>query len=489
MSSPSAARFCFLILILSLPLESARAQSKEFDELLKLIPPTATAVMLMDVDAIQRTPIAIKEDWKKKYADAYVAHGVSLPPGSRRIVLAAELNPADSLRPVWELGVLDLENDPSPVAIARAVLGTMETVEKLPAVVTKRGNYVIKVAPKRLGTIKGANRQQVIRWSRNASRPGDVRISDFLAGAARQLGPENQIVMAIDLADAIVPENVRKRLDTIAAVKDKKLNLDAVADVLAGLKGITVTVHIGSKIEGTLQVDFSGSAGLLAPVAKPLVLEALSLFGAPVEDLEKWNTQVSNTSITMTGEFTPSGLRAVLSVLEVPAGDIDGSSEDGGPTDEEKAKLQATMRYFRSLTTLINDVHKQMNTTRDDHAYWAERYADKIDQLPVLNVDDDLLNFSANVSGSLRYQALSKRSAGLRQGLRNVNLANSGGNNNWGPFGTYGWSSGPNAMDFAQVHRQEMTQFTSVRISEWQKIDTALTEMRRKLTKRYQTEF
>jgi hypothetical protein len=112
-----------------------------------------------------------------------------------------------------------------------------------------------------------------------------------------------------------------------------------------------------------------------------------------------------------------------------------------------------------------------------------ERYARKIDELPVLNVDEMLLDYGDKLAETLRIMSLSKRQAGIAAGVR----ATEGG-------GYYdGYDYGYNAFDAAaarsQAKKEEMAVASDTRVQGWKLIDDATADIRRSLTKKYGVEF
>ena len=83
--------------------------------------------------------------------------------------------------------------------------------------------------------------------------------------------------------------------------------------------------------------------------------------------------------------------------------------------------VSASRHYYNAVEVLIQDLKKTLRKERDNDAVWNERYARKIDRLPVLNVDEELLAFGADTAERFRNIALSKRSAGVRAGVRKSN--------------------------------------------------------------------
>lgn len=468
------------------------AASKEFEDMLSRVPPGANALMLLDVDGLLATPIGKKRKWADKLSNAYVDQGIAIPPASKRVVLAAELNPSNGLETVWESGVLDLSVDPSLTAIARAVSGTIEDIDKRKVVLTRRSRAVAHLGKGRLGVMSMQNRQQVVRWLRRAMSPSGRTLSPFLQQAVGNFEPGAQILVAIDLQDAVVEAEARDKLSDSEAVEGKKVNLDAVAHCLASLKGVTLEVRAKDKIEGSIRIEFSEPVDPIAPVAKPILLSLLTKFGAAVPDFEKWAPKAESFAITMSGDLSPAGAKRLLSVLEVPTGDVAGATDAETPTaapkDEMTVRAEATLAYYKSLTGLINDVKTELGNTNENQAFWSEKYAGKIDQLPILNVDEELLTYSGNVSGSLRYQAVSKRSAGIRMGVRAAQPVY-GTNYVYGPYGGYAWNTHRVDPGRTQISREEMAKYQDVKLSEWQQIDAGLLTVRRSLTTKYNREF
>ena len=474
--------------LLAVSFAPARASNyHDFEKMWRLVPGQANALLLIDAEGLFASPLGQQHNWKKKLLEAYVSHGISLPPDTVRVMVAASLNPTEHLRSEWKLGVLDLSRPVSLTSIARDTSGTLDTLGTQEAVLTRTGRFVVKLAEQRVAAISADNRQTAARWLRSTLVPAD-RMSPFLRAAAAPLTGTSKVkvLMALDLQDAITPEQVQGILAEAESLKGKKYDAAVVTNCLASLKGVVLTVSVDKEITGDLRVEFGESASVLTPFAKPLLLEILAKF-AGVDDLEQWTPHVEKSHLTLQGSLTASGLRQILSIVEVPTGDV-ASEEPEPAADPEKVKADATQKYFTALNSLITDVRRELKNTREDHASWSERYAEKIDQLPVLNVDTDLLTYAGNVSGSLRYQAVAKRSAGIRKGVRNAQPVYAT-NTYYGPFGGYAWETHRDNPDRTRIGREEMARYQDVRMSEWQQIDAKLVEIRRTMTQRYMREF
>src|SRR5262249_38742874 len=172
---------------------------------------------------------------------------------------------------------------PKPVSdeqIARAVSGTMDKVAGQTIVLGRNNSYYTVLAPRIVGNMRPANRQEMARWVRSAKQSNKPVVSKYLESAAASVGPKSQLVLALDLADVIDPDGIRDRLKKAKAVAGGRVNLDALVNELTSLKGVTFTLHASTELEAELLLDFGQPAKAFAPVAKALVIEAMEKMGA-----------------------------------------------------------------------------------------------------------------------------------------------------------------------------------------------------------------
>ena len=114
-----------------------------------------------------------------------------------------------------------------------------------------------------------------------------------------------------------------------------------------------------------------------------------------------------------------------------------------------------------------------------ERATWNDKYARRIDNLPILNVDDALLNYGADVSSLLRGAGLTIRTSNMDAGVnqsRNMVFGDYYSMNNQA---TYNMQNQANAYrNGQQKHLENLS-----------KIDEMTRDMRRKMTEKYQLEF
>ncbi len=388
-----------LIAVVLLALFAPVSRSFAADEVLKCVPAGANALMVIDVAALEGTPMAQTQGWQKKHEAAFVERPMMLPPEASRIVVASQLNFAGELNVEWQLAVMNLTEPLSMRSIARAEGGYVDKIGGIDCAWTPSDAYFVALEAKQLGVIFPANRQFVSRWAKEST---GMLSSGYLLVADKQVDRMNQIVMAIDLKDVPQPHRLRERLQASPALKTLSAKLDPIEKLVAGIQGLTLRIAVAQSARGTLRVDFSDSPQVLGTQAKALVLETLDGFGAKLPGLDQWTAKTESKSIVLEGPLSTDALRRVFSLLELPStkfstlkDEIPDTPSSSSPSEASKAAASKT--YFKSVSVLIEDLRKTLGDTRDNHAVWMERYGRKVDALPILNVDDNLLAWGASV--------------------------------------------------------------------------------------------
>jgi hypothetical protein len=170
-------------------------------------------------------------------------------------------------------------------------------------------------------------------------------------------------------------------------------------------------------------------------------------------------------------------------------------------------KAYPTYDHFKATEVLVADLRKTNNSqlgSSGQCALWYDRYAKKIDQLPILNVDPELLDFTAELAVSLRGLAGSYRQVGLQSAQYSANPTSGWVGASTGSYayaGGYGYGAaayrpgrwavaketGPSERSTAQ--RLGRAQASQVRSEKFQALDEGMAKMRRSLTEKYGLEF
>jgi hypothetical protein len=468
--------------------DSCRGET--FDGLAAWIPREANALVLIDVEQMLQAPLAKSQGWAKKLEAANVERPVFLPPEAKKLVLGAALEREANFREGWTLGMMELSEPVGVRAIARAESGYVEEVNGTAAAFIPSGAAFVNLSDRSLSVMQPADRQFISRWigrSRNSSR---TELSPYLQSSLRLVTDRAQMLLAIDLTDVLSQRDIDAKLAKAPWMTGKQGDAAAIGAVVAKLQGAALRVAVGKDCQGQLQIDFDADAAPLKDVAKPMVLDVLSNLGFRTNELAEWSFSVTGKSIHMNGTLSTNAQRRVFSVVELPAAraaadtaasaGATGSSSPAGESDIRDASLA----YFKSTEVLVADLRKGLNDTKATSA-WMERYAKKIDDLPVLNVDELLLDYGDKLAETLRIMAQSKRQAGIRAGVRATD--GSGGSYFDGYY--YGEDAYTRAAERSQAKKEEMAVASDTRVEGWRLIDNATADIRKTLTKKYKVEF
>lgn len=380
--------------------------SDKFYDLLKLMPDSINAIVVCDVEALYKSPLAVKERWETTNPLP------AFPPRLRAAVLGAKFDPTGLHADFWEVGAAWLRERASLPGLAKQERGSPDTVGGLEAVLSPRNVYFIEFTPFQVGIMRPANRQEAAAWVRFAKGNPKVTLPPFLRDSVLGMDKKTQIMLALNLEDVASPALIRQRLSASKTVADKKGNVEDLARVLATLKGIKLGITVGDRVEGEMVADFGESTETLAPLAHPLLLEVLAKRGAAIDDLEDWKTQASGTRIAFRGPLSATGLREVMSLIQMPPLPAESEAASGAsPELAREIQARASQRYFQTINTLLGDLKKpnRQLKTYGDMAVWYDKYAEKVEQLPVGNVDEELLKYGANVARNLRAVGASLR--------------------------------------------------------------------------------
>jgi hypothetical protein len=469
---------------------------------------------MLNAEQIFASEVATKDGWKQNYGATYADTPLLLPPSAQHFVLAADMDLA-TMHPRWQAAVMRLANDPSMGLIARTIRGQMDAIGDMEAISTPRGALIVKFGPRVFGVMQPGGRQPVARWVREANSGQAAELSPYLQAAANvpdRVGTE--IIMAIDMADALSRERIRQGVEKSKVLGDASVNLDAAADELASLQGATLGARVTRRVFGELRIDFGRDIVALKEVAKPLLLEVLGEAGAEIDEFHDWKVEVSQRRIALSGELTQSGMRRLFSFLELDATSVDGKQEgqQAGATTPTAAADDAmapavdaykSRDYFQAITRHLNDLKHE----RGAHSYytiavWFDKYARRIDRLPILGVDKDLVDYGQKVVGQLRNCVEAIRGAGISSGARSAQVTSAGYGYDGDGYAPYALFAG--SATYAQYAKAEVgaveSQRRAIRAEEQgqssmdvramvRQLQEETSLIRRQMTERYGIEF
>lgn len=353
----------------------------------------------------------------------------------------------------------------------------------------------------------------------------------------------SQIVMALDLTEALDPIKVRGHLNESKALEQNPdIDKDAVAQLIAGARGIRFTARVTDSIQGQLTVDFSNSPKVVGKIAKDLLLEALSNLGYYLEDTADWDVTVGDRSVSIQGKLSTPALREIATLVHMASPNVQAAKMESreksdkpdqpdqpGATMESRPTAEATKAYLTAVQTLTGDLRGRKSKTWKDLISWYQSTCRQIDSLPMLGVDPDVLNYGAQVSSEIRaiagsLQGISIENSYIEKQKKTIapiagNLYNMAGISSYGwnrygvgGYGAYGyagatWSgfgyqdngaaaANAGGMKVAgsvlQMRNAQDTLIAQGKTSReqlWNLVDEQTYKIRRMMTEKYKTEF
>ncbi len=477
----------------------------EFQTLVNHVPRSANAIVLLDMEAAKNSPLGIKEDWKHRVENAFQSGLTRVPPQATRYALACQFD-FEFMEPIWEAAICDANQQIDTAEIARRRSGTVDKIEGLSAVALPNDTYLVQFGPMTVATMAPANRQLVYRWIRDVRRATPLPLSPYLEKAARFSDTTgSQIIMAVDLDGVLSAERVGKYLRSHPDLWSG--DLGELTQLISGVQGVRIGVRVGEQMSGKIVVDLRGDASATAPFAKRLLLQVLSDRGAAIGDFDDWTAQVKGNEIGLAGKLTASGLRRLMSVVEAPPVDelTAGKPAQVSPGDLAAIQAKATLDHFRAVNGMFSDLRQDMRNAKTlaSSTLYFDKYAKRIERLPILNVDEELLAYSAFVADQLRQASGSVKTMGIQTNVRQAQTTGSSaygdnygyGGYRYGAYGTYGGRAA--AMNDIKAtgsqRRVVAAEEKAVAATDVQQlranIIAATTDIRRKMTKKYQIEF
>src|SRR5262249_29392165 len=152
----------------------------------------------------------------------------------------------------FEITLLEMPKGNTLKKIAERHKGYVEAIAGQETAWFPQGSYCVKLAEDQYGLLFPANRQYLSRWLRDKN--GEA--SKYLSDAAREVKPKGpQIMLAIDLDDAIGPGSLADRIPTLASLSGAK-DLPTITKVLEGIRGAKFAVTVDKTAKVNLVINF-----------------------------------------------------------------------------------------------------------------------------------------------------------------------------------------------------------------------------------------
>lgn len=471
-------RHTLQMIALCLTVAASSVDASDFPTLVGRIPTGSNSLVLIDIDAVLSSPIAKTNGWDRRFADGSVDRPLYLPPEADKVAIAAKLDLVRGCRKTWEVAVLGMKEPVSMSLIARAEGGYVDEIQGVKAAWVPSDAYFIEIDSKTLGLMAPADRQSIARWAERGKTQESAVLPGYLSTLTGAASKGAQVVMAVDAADAVQTHRIRASLEQSGLLQNS--NLDSTVQLMSTLKGLTLQLTFTTKVEATARIDFGQPVSLKDDLAKNLVLGALEKMELSLPGTETWSCSVKDNSITLSGTLDNDALRRVFSLVDLPTTKFSSLKDENIEDDSQATTARCSKAYFGAVESMLTDLKKRGAINSAGDAGWIERYAGKIDQLPVLHVDEELLTYGEKVTETLRIMAGSRRITNM-EGASEARASNDSYNNGYG-YRAFSYTS-PRATADATAKG------TTIKIQGWTLIDNATLEIRKGMTQKYNVEF
>lgn len=481
----------------------------EFQDLVNKIPRSANAVVLLNMEKAKSSPMGVKEDWNTKVEEAFESGLTRVPPQAKRFVLASQMD-FQFMEPLWEAAVIEMDHNLSSTEIEKSRHGTLDTIEGLPAVARSNDTYILKFAPRLVGAMGPANRQAVVRWVRDVRKSTPPPLSPYLQKAAVYSDKAgSDIIMAIDLDGVFSLERIGKYLKSNSKQLERwNADLTQLATLLKTVQGVRIGVRIGEQPSCMVVIDLQKDASYVAPYAKELFVQIMSDLGMSINEVSSWTATAKGNEIRLAGKLTKNGLRRLLSVIDSPAAESLDADAAVSPSELPALVAKKSQAYFRTVVGMADDLKEGLRNVKNlaSTQLFFDKYARRIERLPILNVDEDLVKWGAFVANSLRQATTSIKTMGIQSGVRQSQVTSGsvdgGGDYGYGGYryGAYGaYNGGPDIYGMGNLKavgaerrviraEEKATAATDVQQIRSNMI-AATAAIRRNMTQKYQIEF
>ena len=139
---------CWLALSLPLILASTCGAQDDLTILLRRVPETADALLIVRLQALLDSPRGQQENWSEKYQLGYLNGAVRIPPVVKSMLMATDIQTNESaMATVYGVALLKSKKRLSMELLAANEGGEVVTVANRPVVLTSRNSFIVELAP------------------------------------------------------------------------------------------------------------------------------------------------------------------------------------------------------------------------------------------------------------------------------------------------------------------------------------------------------
>jgi hypothetical protein len=138
-----------LLSVLMVSAATATASANQM-ELLRRVPDSANTLIMIEVERMLMSPIAMKEKWRDN-ANNSQGESLHFPVNAERYMLASKVDYISSFDDVWDAALIEATSDISLPYLAKMEGGYLDTVEGQQVAFSPRNAFFVLFKPRILG--------------------------------------------------------------------------------------------------------------------------------------------------------------------------------------------------------------------------------------------------------------------------------------------------------------------------------------------------
>ena len=465
----------------------AAGRADDLADLLKRVPGDMNTVAVINVAEINKTPRAVKEKWRDNHETEYLAGAAAVPAWTSVVVVGADILPG-ALVHGRSVALIPVNYSVDASTIAKRENGVTQSVNDQTLVLSPRRGYfgfptagIVAVS----GTMP---RQDFARWVRSARNPDKPAVSAYLQSAVAA-NRAAHVLIAIDLGDAIDPTAAKQAVERAGVVTGER-NVDALVAVLASTRGLVFTATIGDTTKATLKIEFGLPMSGFVDAFKRLWPKAMEATGLEIEELKTAELKSDGQSVTVTADLSDASLRRALSLVAAPGDAVEGKDAASIRTPKEAAGLAASVRLYKAVNSVLDDLKVQGGTKSKDYvrsAAFFDAYAAKVEKLPLTDADPALVQYAVSAAAKLRAMAVS-----LRGGKMQLDAFEHYKSTTWA--GTRSWGGGAvqlstNVQEMDSKATELVARLEPERAKIWGILESDRSAVRQEMLQKYKIDF
>ncbi|WP_186776541.1 hypothetical protein [Rubripirellula reticaptiva] len=370
------------------------------------LPRSANAVLAIDAEAMFQSEIAVQNDWRELHAENFDRNPTMLPPPTERFVLSTELD-TEHFEPTRELAVISTSTPVDFIEIQKQVQGEVDTIAGMQSIHTVRDSYVVPINQHLVALIRQGSRQWAAQQLKDGRDRTEPQLSQILADAVEQVASGvSQIVVAVDLADAIPRSAMTVAIGRSGVLSNTALHSNSLVDEMTTLQGFVFSIDLAEKMNGKLEMVFAAEPTQLATVTKPIMLELLASAGAILPEFKQWRAVSRPRRMALQGELSVASLRRVLSLLVVEStgfepetSTVETAATSRTGFSPEQIEKRATTNYVKRVMRLAESVVASGNANSlREQVLWTDRSAKAISRMSTRNVAYDVAKLGRRIA-------------------------------------------------------------------------------------------